>query len=293
MRRVENRVFYCVVGGATLLSLVVLAFVIFFITKEALPIFQVVTPIEFLTGDKWMPIDFTGTGTSFGIRNFFLATVAVSLMAMLISVVVGLGAAVWLSCVASEQTRNLLYPVIDLLAGIPSVIYGFVGLTVLVKIFLKAGVHTGSCVLAASFLLSIMLLPFFVSSCSDTILKVKNRYLASAEALGISLWYGITTIVLPCSLKNVLMSMVLSIGRAMGETMAVMMVVGNANLMPHLLGKSETIAAVIALEMGTAVADSDHYHALYAAGFVLMLILFAINIVMHLLHNRLADQEVF
>ena len=108
-------------------------------------------------------------------------------------------------------------------------------------------------------------------------LKVRKKYEPAAKAMGISKWHMAATIILPASWKNILMSMILAIGRAMGETMAVMMVIGNANLFPRLLGKSETIAAVIALEMGTAEAGSTHYHALYAAGLVLMLLLFAIN----------------
>lgn len=292
MRRVCQKVFYAVTALLTLFVVLILAFVIYFIAHEALPLFAEIPLSEFLLGGKWMPVDYTGT-VSFGIRNFILATVAVSSLAMLISVSVGLGASVWLSCVAGERTREILYPVIDLLAGIPSVIYGFIGLTVLVKLFLKAGVHTGSCVLAASIILAVMLLPFLVSSCSDTILKVKKRYLGASDALGISKWYGITAVILPVSLKSILLSMILAIGRAMGETMAVMMVIGNANLPPKLLGKSETIASVIALEMGTAVSGSMHYHALYAAGFVLMLILFVINIGIRILHHRLFDREVF
>ena len=185
--------------------------------------------------------------------------------------------------------RGILYPFVDLLAGIPSVICGFIGLAILVKYFIRLGIPTGSCVLAAGILLAVMLLPFLVSSCSETMLKVKETYLPAAEAMGISKWYAIATIVLPASWKNILMSMILAIGRAMGETMAVMMVMGNANLFPRLLGKSESIASVIALEMGTAVVDSTHYHALYAAGMVLMILLFVINLVIMFLREKIID----
>ena len=200
---------------------------------------------------------------------------------------VGLGAAIYLSCVATQRMRGILYPFVDLLAGIPSVIYGFMGLTLMVRLFIRAGVHTGSCVLAAGILLAVMLLPFLISSCSETMLKVRKRYQPAADALGISKWHMVATIVLPGSWKNILLSMILAIGRAMGETMAVMMVIGNANLFPSLLGKSESIAAVIALEMGTAVVGSTHYHALYAAGLVLMLLLFLINSGITLLRSKL------
>lgn len=290
MGKRRDATFSALIYFLTVLTVLALAFVIYFIVREALPTFAEVSVRDFLFGNVWMPIDYTGF-TAFGIFNFIAATVYVSLLAMLFAAIVGLGSALFLSCVATQRMRDVLYPFIDLLAGIPSVIYGFIGLAVLVKYFIKAGVHTGSCVLAAGILLAVMLLPYLVSSCSETMLKVKDRYLPAADALGISRWHFAATVVLPASWKNILLSMILAIGRAMGETMAVMMVMGNANLFPTLLGKSESIASLIALEMGTAVAGSTHYHALYAAGLVLMLLLLIINVSISLLRGRLMRGE--
>ena len=286
MNKQLNALFSVLIKALTALTVMVLAFVIYFIVKEALPTFDEVAVPDFLLGRRWRPIAYTGE-PSFGIFNFIAATLYVSLVAMVLAVTVGLGAAIYLSCVATQRMRGILYPFVDLLAGIPSVIYGFMGLTLMVRIFIRAGVHTGSCVLAAGILLAVMLLPFLISSCSETMLKVRKRYQPAADALGISKWHMVATIVLPGSWKNILLSMILAIGRAMGETMAVMMVIGNANLFPSLLGKSESIAAVIALEMGTAVVGSTHYHALYAAGLVLMLLLFLINSGITLLRSKL------
>lgn len=285
-----EKLFRYSVGLLALLVVASLAFVIFFVIKEALPLFKEVGLGDFLFGSRWMPIAYAGEA-SFGISNFILATLYVSLLGMIIAAAVGIGAAVFLSCVVGEKTRALLYPFIDLLAGIPSVIYGFIGLVVLVKLFMKLGVHTGSCVLAAAILLSIMLFPYIISSCSETILKAKDKYLAASNAMGIDRWHAIATVILPASWGNILLSMILAIGRAMGETMAVMMVIGNANLLPTLLGKGETIAAVIALEMGTAEAGSLHYHAMYAAGLVLMILLFIINAVIAALRSRLMKEN--
>lgn len=291
MGRRLNAAFSAAVALLTALSVLALAFVIYFIVREALPLFETVSVRDFLFGTVWMPIDYTGF-TSFGIFNFIAATVCVSFLAMLLAGIVGLGSALFLSCVASQRVRNVLYPLIDLLAGIPSVIYGFIGLAVLVKYFIRAGVHTGSCVLAAAILLSVMLLPYLVSSCSETMRRVRERYLPAADALGISGWHFAATVVLSASWKNILLTMILAIGRAMGETMAVMMVMGNANLFPTLLGKSESIASLIALEMGTAVVGSTHYHALYAAGLVLMLLLLVINVGISLLRSILIRKEL-
>ena len=290
MRKKIDSAFSILIYLLTACSIMALGFVIYFIVKAALPLFQEVSLSEFLLGKRWMPIDYTGT-TAFGIFNFIVATVYVSFTAMILAVGIGLGASVFLSCVATESMCGILYPFVDLLAGIPSVVYGFIGLQVLVRIFLKAGVRTGTCVLAAGILLAVMLLPFLVSSCSETIRKEKKKYEAAAAALGIGRWYAIATIILPASWKNILLSMILAIGRAMGETMAVMMVMGNANLFPRLLGKSESIASVIALEMGTAEYGSTHYHALYGAGLVLMLLLFIINVGINMLRRRIVSNQ--
>ena len=118
-------------------------------------------------------------------------------------------------------------------------------------------------------------------------LKERKKYLEASAALGVSDWYAAATMILPAAMPNMLMSMVLAVGRAMGETMAVMMVMGNANLFPKLLGKSESIASVIALEMGTAVYGSPHYHALYAAGMVLVVLLMTINLGIHMVRKYL------
>lgn len=281
-----NRLCSIIIKSLTAGTVLILAFVIYFIVHEAMPLFDEVTITEFIFGNRWMPIAYTGT-TSFGIFNFIASTVYVSIVAIIIALIIGVGAALFLSCAVSDNIRSLCYPFIDLLAGIPSVVYGFIGLTVVVKYFIKAGLHTGLCILAAAIVLAVMLLPYLVSSCSETILKVKEKYLMSAEIMGISKWYAIATIILPTSWRYIWTAMILAIGRAMGETMAVMMVIGNANLFPHLLGKGESIAAVIALEMGTAVGGSTHYHALYAAGMVLMVLLFIINVGITIIHKRL------
>lgn len=291
MRTIGNFLFSNLIRLLTLLTVLSLAFVLIFIVQEALPAFSETSLTAFLFGQRWMPMDY-GNGVSFGIGNFIAGTMAVSALAILIALLIGVGAAVFLSCAVSENARSLLYPLIDLLAGIPSVIYGFIGLCVLVKLFQRLGIAgSGHSVLTAAILLAVMLLPFLVSSCSETMLKIRRRYLPAASALGISYWHTVAHVVLPLSARNILLSVILATGRAMGETMAVMMVMGNANLFPTLLGKGETIASLIALEMGTAAAGSTHYHALYAAGLVLLVILLAINTGIALLRRRLLRQE--
>ena len=287
MRRFADAIGSYAIAAFAAVALLSLAFVVFFIVREALPLFSTVSLSDFLLGTRWMPVDF-GNGTSFGIFNFIVATIAVSFLALAFALLVGVGTAVFLASAESHLIRSFAYPFVDLLAGVPSVVYGFVGLLVVARLFMKAGVTSGLCVLGAAIVLAIMLLPFLISACSDSLLSERNRYLTAAQTLGVSRWSAMATIVLPAATRNILLSLVLAMGRAMGETMAVMMVIGNANVFPTLLGKAETIPAVIALEMGTAVAGSDHYHALFAAGMVLMLLLLAINLLVAYLRSRLA-----
>ena len=139
MRRVRNTAFSALLCALAALTVLTLAFVIYFIVQEALPTFEEVPLREFLFGRRWMPIDYTGAGASFGIFNFIMGTLSVSLIAILLASLVGLGAAVFLSCAAGARTRAVLYPLIDLLAGIPSVVYGLVGLMVLARACWRQG----------------------------------------------------------------------------------------------------------------------------------------------------------
>lgn len=288
MRKAKNLLFSSFIYTLTALVVFVLAFVIYFIVREALPLFHEVSLSEFLFGQRWMPIGYVGE-PSYGIGNFILGSLFVSAVAMVFSLLVGVGTAIFLACVASERQRSLLYPFIDLLAGIPSVVYGFIGLVIIVKFFLKLGHPSGASVLAAAILLSVMILPFMVSSISDTLRKLYITYLPASDALGVETWHTVAHVILPLAGKSILLSSILAVSRAMGETMAVMMVMGNANLFPTLLGKGETIAALIALEMGTAEVGSTHYHALFAAGLVLMVLLFIINAAIHAIQRKLLD----
>ncbi len=248
------------------------------VAMQAAPIALDVGPVEFLTGSTWMPVDFTGAGASFGIANFIAASLATSALALAFALIISVGTALFLSCSLSEHARRLACSFIDLLAGIPSVVYGFVGLCVVVKAFVDAGLPNGNCILAASIVLAVMVLPFMVSTMTESMVGVRERYLDASLALGVGKWYAVYAVVLPVSLRLIWPSVMMAFARAMGETMAVMMVAGNANLFPTLLGKGETIASLIALEMGTAEAASTHMHALFAAGFVLLIIVLLVDV---------------
>ena len=289
MRKFEDRLFRTVMGLFTLVTVLLLAFLIYFIFRESLPAIREVGLKGLLLGDQWRPLIYKDA-PSYGMRNMILSTLYVSALAVLFALIIGVGCALFLACRATERQRTLVMPYIDLLASIPSVIYGFIGLYIVVKFFEKLGRATGESILAGGIVLSVMILPYMISSCCDTMVGIYNRYNAASRGLGVSRWYMASQLVLPASTRGILISMALATGRAMGETMAVMMVMGNSIAFPKLLGKGETISALIAMEMGIAEVGSTHYSALYTAGFVLMVMLFAINISFEWLKKKLAKE---
>ena len=276
-RKLENSLFLFFVYAFLFLSIGILSFFFLFLAKESLPLFENVSLPSFLFSSKWNPMAFTGTA-SFGIFHFLMGSISVSFLALLFSTLLSLGCSIFFAFYFWEKGRRVLYPLLDLLSGIPSVVYGFIGLTVGKPLFLKMGVSTGSCVLLAAVLLSILIFPFMVDSITDSMVKLKAKYFLEARALGLPPAYIILRLILPSSLRSIFLAFLLGSGRALGETMAVMMVVGNANLFPKLLSKGETIASLIALEMGSAEYHSLHYHALYASGLVLLLLVALIHL---------------
>ena len=289
MRKMEDRLFRAVMGIFCLTTVLLLAFLIYFIFRESLPAIREIGLRELLLGDQWRPLIYSGE-PSFGMRNMIFSTLYVSALAVVFALVIGVGCALFLACAATDRQRTLVMPYIDLLASIPSVIYGFIGLYIVVKFFEKLGRATGESILAGGIVLSVMILPYMISSCCDTMVQLRTRYGAASSALGVSRWYMAGQMILPASTRGILISMALATGRAMGETMAVMMVMGNSIAFPKLLGKGETISALIAMEMGIAEVGSIHYSALYTAGLVLMVMLFAINIIFEWLKKKLAKE---
>ena len=289
MRKVQDGLFRAVMGLFAFLTVLLLAFLIWFVFRESLPAIREVGLKELLTGDKWRPLIYTGQ-PSYGMRNMIASTLYVSALAVLFALVIGVGCALFLACRASEKQRTAIMPYIDLLASIPSVVYGFIGLYIVVKFFEKLGRATGESILSGGIVLAVMILPYMISSCCDTMVRLYNRYEAASSGLGVSRWYMASQLVLPASTRGILISMALATGRAMGETMAVMMGMGNSLAVPKLVGKGETISALIAMEMGIAERGSTHYSALYTAGLTLMVLLFAINIIFELLKKKLAKE---
>ncbi len=264
-------------GAAALFLFVALA-----LLKESLPALSHASLWGFLSGSDWRP---TLPDPILGILPMIAGTLAVSFGALVVALPVGVGAALAL-CVAGPRTRAVVRPVIDVLAGIPSVVYGFLGLLTIVRGFERLGMASGESVLAASLVLGAMILPFIVAVCEEAMRDAVARYGAASLALGVGRDEMLLRLVLPASRRAILAAAVSGLARALGETMAVMMVAGNSPLFPTLLGRTETIPSLIALEMGCAEVGSLHVSGLYAAGFVLTVLLFALSLVAHRLQRR-------
>lgn len=235
-------------------------------------------PADFFGGKIWMP---TATpAPQFGLLPLLLGTWWVGLCAILIALPLGLGVAIYLGELANERIRNLLKPAIELLAGIPSVVYGFFGLVVLVPIIRQAfNLPVGETAFAGSVILAIMALPTIITVAEDAIRNVPQAMREASLGLGANHWQTIYRVIIPYSISGISAAVVLGIGRAIGETMAVLMVTGNAAVIPHTLFEPvRTIPATIAAELGEAPNGGVHYGALFMLGCILFVITVLVSI---------------
>ena len=233
---------------------------------------------DFFGGTEWIP---TATPSAqFGVLPLVLGTLWVSIFAILIALPLGLGVAIYLSELANERIRKILKPTIELLAGIPSVVYGFFGLVVLVPLIQKAlNLPVGETALTGSLILAIMALPTIITVAEDALRNTPRTMREASLAMGATRWQTIYRVVVPYASSGISAAVVLGIGRAIGETMAVLMVTGNAAIMPTSLFESvRTIPATIAAELGEAPAGGAHYQSLFLLGCILFLITMVISI---------------
>jgi len=244
-----------------------------------------VIPEDFFLGKEWIP---TATpAPQFGVLPLILGTLLVSLVAILIATPLGIGVAIYLSELAQSRVRDILKPAIELLAGIPSVVYGFFGLVVLVPIVQKAfNLPVGETAFTGSIILAIMALPTIITVAEDAMRSTPRAMREASLALGATHWQTIYKVVIPYSISGISAAIVLGIGRAIGETMVVLMVTGNAAKMPSLFDAVRTIPATIAAELGEAPFGGVHYQALFVLGCVLFIITLFISITAELISKR-------
>lgn len=233
---------------------------------------------DFLFGKEWFPT--AEPAVQLGVLPLILGTLLVSIFAILFALPIGIATAIYMAEVANERVRKVLKPIIELLAGIPSVVYGFFGLIVIVPLIHDVfNLPVGETALAGSIVLGIMALPTIITVSEDAIRNTPRSMKEASLALGANRWQTIHRVVLPYSMSGISAAAILGIGRAIGETMAVLMVTGNAAVMPHsLLQPVRTIPATIAAELGEAPQGGVHYQALFALGCILFILTLFINI---------------
>ena len=254
------------------------ALIFLFLLREGLPVFFEVPPGNLL-GIRWYP-----TFDLFGTLPLALGSIMVTVVAILIALPLGVATAVFVREVAPNWAREVLKPMIEVLAGIPSVVLGFFGMT-LVAPFIREtlGAPTGLTAFTGALILAYMALPTIISVAEDALDAVPKSYRDAGLAMGATQWQTIWRVVVPAGRSGILTAVMLGMGRAIGETMAVMMVTGNAARIPlsldSLFRPVRTMTATIAAEMGEVAQGSTHYHALFGIGIILFLLTFAINLV--------------
>ncbi len=245
-----------------------------------------ITPSQFISGKEWFPT--AQPAAQMGVLPLILGTLWVSLGAILIALPLGLATAIYMAEIASDKVRRILKPLIELLAGIPSVVYGFFGLIVIVPMIQKVfNLPVGETGLAGSIVLGIMALPTIITISEDAIRTTPREMKEASLALGANKWQTIHRIILPYSISGITAAAILGIGRAIGETMAVLMVTGNAAVIPHsILEPVRTIPATIAAELGEAPQGGLHFKALFALGCILFIFTMTINLLVEYISSR-------
>nr|WP_204615151.1 phosphate ABC transporter permease subunit PstC [Desulforadius tongensis] len=262
----------------TLLLLAIAAFMV----AESLPVWSALGPLKIIAGTDWSPL---AAPPRLGIGTMILSTLWVALGAVLLSAPLGFAGAIFLAEFAPPWLAGIIRPVLNILTGIPSVVYGFVGAAVLIKFFeVSFNMASGESLFCASLILTVMVLPYIVTNSESALRSVPREYRQAALALGVSKQYLTLRVLLPLAKKGLTGALVLAFGRAAGETMAVLMLAGNTMLLPtSWFSKGEPLSALIALELGTSVVGSAHYQALFAAGLVLLILVICINLFLTLL----------
>lgn len=283
--KVKNSLFKNLIYSLSFISLLMVFILIFFLFKESVPFLKEKGLLNFIFSKTWNALDH-----EFGLFNILYASFYSAFLACIISFSFSYAIALYISFYTNKAFYIFLKWLINILAGIPSIIYGFFGLFVIVKFLEKTlKISAGETILAASLILSIMIIPYFVSNLTESFEILKKKYKKDSDALAVTKEFFIRKIIFKKSFLPIITGFVLAFSRAIGETMAVMMVIGNAPIPCKILSKAETVASLIALEVGQTPAFSLHYKALFASGFVLLFFVLILNVVLFVLNSRKRD----
>ena len=288
-KRISEWVIERLIQLSGVLGIILVILIFFFLLRNSLPIFGERTLGELLLGDRWSPTHGDG---QFGMLPLILGSLYVTVGALIISVPLALAAAIFIAEIAPRSKREILTPAIAQIAAIPSVVFGFVGLQVIGPWFADnlESIRVGQFAALGSVTLAFMALPTIVSICEDALHNVPRNIFNSSLALGATRWQTITRALIPAARSGIIAAVLLGLGRAIGETMTVLMVTGNAQVMPTGVGAFlkpiRTMTATIAAEMGETAGGATHYHALFAIGLLLFAITFAVNTIADVIVRR-------
>ena len=275
-----------------ILAVFILLGIFVFLLVTAIPAFREIDVVEFFTSKNWNPT--SPVQERYGILSMIASTFMITVGSLAIAVPIGIGVAAYLSDVAHWRVREIVKPIVEILAGIPSVVIGFLGIVlfgpVIAKIF---GVSHGLNGLNGSILLAVMALPTIISISEDSLNAVPRAYSEASLALGASRWQTLMRVKIPAALSGIIAGIMLGMGRAIGETMTVLMATGNAPAFPKgFLHSVRTLTASIAIELGEVPYFSTHYYALFAIGLVLFVITFIVNLISDLILHKYQEREL-
>jgi phosphate ABC transporter permease protein PstC len=278
-RKYRERFIEGLLFASAIISILVILLIFYFLIRESLPAFAQLGIFSLLTGQKWHP-----AGDIYGLLPLIATSLIITLLALFINIIIGFPLAIYLAELAGPRSKALLKPAIELLAGVPSIVYGFLGVIILVS-YLQDSFHmlTGRSILAGSMLLGIMFIPYLTTICEDALRAVPSEFKEGSLALGANRWQTLRNVTIPAASSGITAAVLLNIGSIIGETMAVLLVVGNVARMPspiyNIFGQGATFTSVIAGEMGEVARGSMHYHVLFAVGFVLLVVVSILSLI--------------
>lgn len=286
-RRYSERTIEAALFLAAIASIVVMIMIFCFLINESIRAFVEVGVLRLLLGMKWH-----SAGDIYGMMPLILDSLILTVLALFINISIGIPLAIYMAELSGPRGQAILKPAIELLAGVPSVVYGFLGVIVLVSYLQRSfDMLTGRSILAGAILLGVMFIPSITTICEDSLRAVPKEFKEGSLALGATRWQTIRYVTIPAASSGITAAVLLNIGRIIGETMAVLLVVGNVARIPSpiydVFDRGATFTSVIAGEMGEVARGSLHYHALFAVGFLLLVVVTILSILADLIRARI------
>ncbi|HWQ18687.1 MAG TPA: phosphate ABC transporter permease subunit PstC [Methanotrichaceae archaeon] len=272
---------------SAIISILAMLMIFYFLVRESVNAFSAIGVFNLIAGTRW-----NAATDTYGMLPLIVNSLLVTILALIINMAIGIPLAIYMAELAGPMTRTWLKPAIELLAGVPSIVYGFLGVLILVSYLQDTfQMLTGRSILAGSILLGIMFIPSITTICEDALRAVPSEFKEGSMALGANQWQTIRHVTIPAASSGITAAILLNIGRIIGETMAVLLVVGNVARIPtpifDVFDRGATFTSVIASEMGEVPHGSLHYYTLFAVGLVLLVLVSLMSVIADLIRERI------